>query len=461
MKRKGKIILLLSLLTVLVLQSSFAAEVSRCFDATAVALSDVYNGLNQPYGIEVMDDGVIYIADTYNNMIKKLENGKLAVVAGYYEGKNSLGFPLGGLKDGDALTAAFNKPRDICVAEDGTIYVADSQNHAIRKIKDGTVTTLAGTGEAGDSVGLGRTTRFNLPTAIAMGNDGKLYVADTLNNKIKVVDVNGKSSELMLTSADNANRLNEPSDLYFDEAGALYIVDSGNQCIKKVVDGVVSIIAGGKVYALDEAGYAPQGFVDGLASLAKFNFPKGIAMDDRGNLYIADTWNNAIRVLMADNRVVTLTGGIMPGNKVGALDKAVFDAPISLDYTNGMLYITDRWNNEIKQIDINPSDAIVADEASLWYNGEKVIGDASVLIKEDIAWVPLKMAATALGYTVSWDSAVGAVVLTSGDIVEHVSQNNGLYLENGKSYVKTEDLDTLLNHTVQQIPSLKAVVILP
>jgi DNA-binding beta-propeller fold protein YncE len=303
-------------------------------------------------------------------------------------------------------------------------------------------------------------------------------VADTLNNKIKVVDVNGKSSELMLTSADNANRLNEPSDLYFDEAGALYIVDSGNQCIKKVVDGVVSIIAGGKVYALDEAGYAPQGFVDGLASLAKFNFPKGIAMDDRGNLYIADTWNNAIRVLMADNRVVTLTGGIMPGNKVGALDKAVFDAPISLDYTNGMLYITDRWNNEIKQIDINPSasemqlsalylkqqidvDAIVADEASLWYNGEKVIGDASVLIKEDIAWVPLKMAATALGYTVSWDSAVGAVVLTSGDIVEHVSQNNGLYLENGKSYVKTEDLDTLLNHTVQQIPSLKAVVILP
>ncbi|MBS7527793.1 hypothetical protein KHM83_14000 [Fusibacter paucivorans] len=478
MKRKGKIILLLSLLTVLVLQSSFAAEVSRSFDATAVALSDVYNGLNQPYGIEVMDDGVIYIADTYNNMIKKLENGKLTVVAGYYEGKNSLGFPLGGLKDGDALTAAFNKPRDICVAEDGTIYVADSQNHAIRKIKDGTVTTLAGTGEAGDSVGLGRTTRFNLPTAIAIGGDGKLYVADTLNNKIKVLDTNGKSSELALTSTDNANRLNEPSDLYFDDDGTLYIVDSGNQCIKKVVDGTASIIAGGKVYALDEAGYAPQGFVDGLASLAKFNFPKGMTMDDRGNLYIADTWNNAIRVLMVDNRVVTLAGNTMPGNVVGTLDKAAFDAPISLDYANEKLYITDRWNNEIKQINVNPSasemqlgtlylkqqidaNAIEADEASLWYNGEKILGDASVMFKDDVAWVPLKAAATALGYNVSWDSTVGAVVLTSGDTVQHVSQSNGLYLENGKSYVKTEDLDLLLHHTIQKIPTLKAVVILP
>jgi sugar lactone lactonase YvrE len=463
---------------VLIIQSSYATVVTRSFDATAVALSDVYNGLNQPYGIDVTESGAIYIADTYNNMIKKLENGNLTVVAGYYEGKNSLGFPLGGLKDGEALSAAFNKPRDVLVAADGTIYVADSQNHAIRKIKNGVVTTLAGTGEAGDSVGLGKTTRFNLPTAIAMDASGKLYVADTLNNKIKVLASDGSSTVLALTSADNAHKLNEPSDLYFDNAGALYIVDSGNQCVKKVVNGVVTIVAGSKVYALDESGYAPQGFVDGLASLAKFNFPKGMTMDDRGNLYIADTWNNAIRVRLADGRVTTLAGGITPGNTIGALENAAFDAPISLDYANGILYITDRWNNEIKQIEVNPSaaemqlsvfyltqlidtNAIVSGETSLWYDGNKIEGDAAVVIDGEKVLVPLKAAAMALGYQVSWDSSVRAVVLTSDGESIRIKESDGLYLVNSKSYVTPETLDAFTHHTIQCIPSLQAVVMLP
>lgn len=471
-------LLLVSGVTLVTLFSPLASaqEVTRLFNATNVQLSDVENGLNQPYGIEAVGN-TIYIADTYNNMIKKLINGQVEIIAGSYEGVNSLGFPLGGLQDGEALTAKFNKPRDVLVTEEGTIYVADSQNHVIRKIKDGMVKTFSGNGTAGDSVGTAQMSAYNLPTALAMDQLGNLYVADTLNDKIKVITPSGISRELSYEADASVASLNEPSDLCFDSSGALYILDSGNQCVKKIVDGKMTVVAGRTALSLDEQGYAPQGYVDGMASLAKFNFPKGIACDDRGNLFIADTWNNVVRVLTVDGQVHTYTGDLYAGNTVGSLVASRYDAPTSLDITSGgSLYLSDRWNNEIKKIEINMSteamklssnylkqfvdETLLSDALQIWMDGETVTTEVPAFIENEDVYLPLKSTLIALGYDVKWDEAAFAVVVVKDDFKKILDASVDVRLLDGKSYVTPYELDKLVHKTVQYEESLNAIIIL-
>jgi hypothetical protein len=148
-------------------------------------------GFNTPYGLAVDSQGRIYVVDCYNNSIRVIANGMVDTVAGSSKGTDAYGFSLGGLVDGDADKARFNKPRAVLVDGQGTIYVVDTGNNIIRKISQGKVSTYAGTGKAGFRNGSVREAQFNAPSGLALDKAGNLYVADTLNNVIRKISPQG------------------------------------------------------------------------------------------------------------------------------------------------------------------------------------------------------------------------------------------------------------------------------
>ncbi|MBC3878363.1 gluconolaconase [Undibacterium sp. FT79W] len=196
-----------------------------------------------PFGMVQDQEGNLYVTDAAdNNVIRRIApDGQVSVYAGGKEG----------FADGERMQAAFNTPSGIAIDKQGNLYVADTGNHAIRKISSqGLVTTLAGNGQAGDRDGDGTSAQLNAPLAVAVDADGNVYVADTYNDKIRRISTDGK----------------------------------------------VSTIAGGK----------QNGLLDGAASDALFDTPSGIAINSHKDLIIADTRNNAIRKLTQTGIVSTL-----------------------------------------------------------------------------------------------------------------------------------------------------------
>ena len=182
---------------------------------------------------------------------------------------------------GDGSPLAFSDPFGVAIAADGTIYVADAgESNRIRKIlPDGNVTTLAGGGE-GFADGAGASASFNTPSALAFGPDGNLYVADTGNNRIR----------------------------------------------KITPEGVVSTVAGD----------GTAGYVDGPAAQARFNGPIGLAVSGGGDIYVADTYNDVIRMITTEGQVTTIAGGGTPGYADGEQKVALFDTP------SGIIVVEDR-----------------------------------------------------------------------------------------------------------------------
>ncbi|WP_027399133.1 stalk domain-containing protein [Anaerovorax odorimutans] len=307
---------------------------------------------NQPYGMAIDSNGDIFVADTYNNRIRKISNNEVTTIAGTSEVNDIMGFPLGGLKDGKTKEAYFNRPRDLAINSAGDIFVADTDNNVIRKISDGNVTTFSGKSTAGYKDGKSNIALFNAPSGITVNSDDQIYIADTMNNKIRIIDERGQVSTMKFVSADSSydySVLNEPSDIMFDSYNNLYVVDSGNQMVKKVVDGKIYPVAG-SIGEKNSFGYIGSGFVNGNSNSAMFNFPKGICILDNGLIFIADTWNHSIRVIKPDNTVENLAGSIKADNRVGTLEESSFNAPSALAYHDGFLYVSDMWNNCIKRI---------------------------------------------------------------------------------------------------------------
>jgi sugar lactone lactonase YvrE len=242
-----------------------------------------------PTGVAVDGSGTVYVADTMNNMIRKITPaGEVSTLAG----SSTMG-----QADGIGSAATFNKPFGIAVDAAGTIFVADEGNSLIRKITPiGEVSTLAGSTASGNTDGTGTAASFNHPTGVAVDASGNVYVADTNNNLIRKITPAGVVSTLAGSTisghADGtgtAASFCEPRGIAVDASGTVYVSDSGNNLFRSITPaGVVST----------HAGLTRKGHADGTGAAASFFNPGAIAIDASGAVYMADTSNNMIRKLI-------------------------------------------------------------------------------------------------------------------------------------------------------------------
>jgi len=434
-------------------------------------------GFNSPYGLAVDSQGQIYVADCYNNTIRVIANGIVGTVAGSSKGTDAYGFPLGGLADGDAAKARFNKPRAVVVDGKGTIYVADTGNNVIRKISQGKVTTYAGTGKAGLKNGSAKEAQFNAPSGLALDKSGNLYVADTLNNVIRKITPKGIVSTYAGKSTGEAGyrdgslamaEFNEPAALAMDSQENLYIADSGNQLIRKISKSQVETIAGSRGVLLAGTDYIQGSFRDGSKTQAAFNFPKGITVLENGTLIIADTWNSRVRAILANGQVITLAGTGENGKVPGPLHQAVLGSPVGVAYYNQNLYISDADNHLIWQMPLSPtglkalpSFAPLSEEIQIWVNGARLelAANNKPYIREGRTMLPLRVICQELGYRVDW-AADGTITISKGNWQKvFTAKDPNLQNNNGYTMVGLRYLAESMGYKVEWVPEYRAVTV--
>lgn len=244
-------------------------------------VSTVAGGFRTPSGLALAPDGTLYVADTGNHAIRRVDpDGSVSTLAGD-------GTP--GYADGPAHQARFNGPIGIAVARDGRIFVSDTYNDRIRVIGvDGTVTTLAGSGQPGMEDGLADSASFDTPTGLAFDSRGILYVADTGNRVIRSVDMNGGVSTPAWAHGDGLFR---PLGLAVGPDNEIYVADEGGRITEIRSDGAIRTIAGAGV-----------GFRDGSGATAQFRRPSGIALRRPGQLVVADAGNALVREVTATSQ---------------------------------------------------------------------------------------------------------------------------------------------------------------
>jgi sugar lactone lactonase YvrE len=298
-----------------------------------------------PDGVAVDVAGNVFVADQSNNTIRKVtSSGVVTTLAG------TAG--LSGSADGTGAAARFNLPSGVAVDVAGNVFVADSYNNTIRKVTpSGVVTTLAGTaGLSGSADGTGAAARFSGPSGAAVDVAGNVFVADTSNDIIRKITPSGVVTTLAGTAglsgtADGtgaAARFNGPQGVAVDGAGNVFVADGssvffgGNNTIRRITpSGVVTTLAG-------RAGFS--GSADGTGAAARFNGPQGVAVDVAGNVFVADTGNNAIRKISTSGVVTTIVGVAAPvsaGNLPGPLPASIVSpVGVAIDSSTGKLYIT-------------------------------------------------------------------------------------------------------------------------
>ena len=298
-----------------------------------------------PTGIAVDSSGSIYVADQSYHIIRKITSGGLVSTFAGSAGQV-------GSSDGQGAAARFRGPFGIAIDSSGAIYVADSENQLIRKITPGgLVSTLAGSaGQSGSADGQGASARFNNPYGVAIDSSGSVYVADSSNNLIRKITPGGLVSTFAGSvfqggSADGqgaAARFNSPFGVAVDSSGSIYVADWFNCLIRKITSGgLVSTLAG-------SAGQS--GFADGQGAAARFNNPQGIAVDSIGNIYVADNGNDLIRKITPWGFTSTLAGNAgQQGYTDGAPSKFYNPPGVAVD-SSGTIYVADAYNRIIRKI---------------------------------------------------------------------------------------------------------------
>ena len=298
-----------------------------------------------PSALHPLEDGALLVADLYHRALWRQTPGQTpTLLAGGQGGVDLYRRPLAGYADGAADKALFSTPWAIAPYRDGWA-VTDSENHVVRYLADGKVYTLAGTGSTGSAGGKGEKASFSLPTGLAAGPDGSLYVADTGNSAIRKIDADGVvttwagGTEGRADGALKEARFSEPTGLSFS-GGVLYVCDSGNNRICKIENGVVSTLAG--------AADGVEGYQDGGAAGARFAYPQGVAVQGT-DVYVADTGNGAVR-LVRDGIVSTLCA---PGSLAGGLYPV---SPRALALSGGQLWVVDTFAQVLFSLDLSAAE---------------------------------------------------------------------------------------------------------
>lgn len=295
-----------------------------------------------PLGVAVDGAGHVYVADKGNHTIRKITPAGVVTTLAGRPGSN-------GNADGAGGAARFSSPAGVAVDGTGHVYVADQINHTIRKITPaGIVTTLAGqAGAIGSTDGTGGAARFNHPSALAVDEAGNLLVADRDNHTLRKVTPAGVVTTLagLAGSAGGADgtgsaaRFNRPAGVAVDSAGNVFVAEAGNHTIRRVTPaGMVTTMAG-------LAGSA--GSFDGTGSAARFNEPSGVVVDPAGNVFVADTYNHALRKVNPTGVVTTLAGMSGPGHVDGTNSTARFYQPSGLGLDSAGNLLVGDWGNHV------------------------------------------------------------------------------------------------------------------
>ena len=323
--------------------------------------------LNSPRGLAVDGSGNLYIADLINYRVRQVDTaGTITTIAGI--GKS--GYSGDG---GPADEALLWGPNGVAVDDAGNLYVADSGNHRIRRVDPtGTITTVAGTGTRGNGGDAGPAIKAQLsgPSGVAVDNSGNLYIADTYNQQVRHVNPEG-----IITTVTEG--LHTPTGLALDRAGNLYIAESQRHRILRVDrSGTIATVAGS-----GESGDKGDG---GPAVAAQLFLPAGVAVDGGGNLYIADTANDRIRRVDESGIITTVAGGAAGGNSrgYGPAVEAALNGPssVAVDST-GAIYIADSYNNAIRRVD---ESGIITTIAGIGRRGHS--GDGGRAIEAEFHW---------------------------------------------------------------------------
>ena len=316
--------------------------------------------LGAPLGVTVDGSGNLYIADSSNRRIRKVDtSGTITTVAG----TGVWGFSGDG---GTATEARLSFPRGLALDTSGNLYIADATNCRVRRVDaSGNISTVAGTGVCEDNAGLesnngdgGQATEADLGYMIGLALDsaGNLYIADTTNNRVRKVDTSGTITTVAGTgrwgySGDGGRAveawLGAPLGLAVDASGNLYIGHADGQRVRKVdTSGIITTFAG-----IGESGFSGDG---GPAVSARLNHPTGLAVDNSGNLYIADSENHRIRRVDSSGIITTIAGTGVPGfsgDGDPAIGARLFEPKgVAVD-NSGNLYIADHQNFRVRKVD--------------------------------------------------------------------------------------------------------------
>jgi len=285
--------------------------------------------------------GKLYVSDSLNFRIRVISGGNINT----YVGNGTEGY------SGDTLQAASAEiavPGGICMDGQGQLYLADTANDVIRKISpSGVINTIAGVGSAGYSGdnGVATNAQLNNPLDVAVDAAANVYIADSNNNAIRQIDVNNGYISTYIGTGATSNTLSHPVAVTVDSAGNLYISDAGNHRIAKYAAGVVTTYAGNGV-----DGYSGDG---GPATAAEISNPQQLVFDAAGNLYFADSTNGRIRMVTPAGIITTIAGNGLPAytGDGGLASVASFFVPegVAVD-PGGNVYVSDTQNNVIREL---------------------------------------------------------------------------------------------------------------